>query len=376
MMLDSKNFGPASYANWKAFDQKEKLKAIVEFPIFTDARITGEAIEGYGPYKFLNAVPVDNRPGLLKPSIVLRAEYYLDNDLPPMKETDTSNYHGGWYPDEIAALTSLCLGIRAKAGSASRRFDNDDQLGRPQAYSSQSEPSMSLGKRLLVLPNVVGAHSLNKLDALKLLPRLSCDEAIGVIRAARLYQDALWISESEPSLSWVMLVSAIEAGANIWDKGDDSPVSKLKKSKPELYDFLINSGGNEVAERVSDEIVHTLGATNKFVKFILEFLPEPPEVRPPEWAQVKWSRKSMRAALSKIYEYRSNALHGGVPFPAPMCAGDMIGDDCMAEKPTGQAYATLGAVWMAEDTPMLLHVFEHIGRGALINWLNSMQSND
>ena len=73
--------------------------------------------------------------------------------------------------------------------------------------------------------------------------------------------------------------------------------------------------------------------------------------------------------MSKIYEYRSNALHGGIPFPAPMCNAEMKFEDCMAEKPTGLACHTLGGAWLAKDTPMLLHMFEHITRGVLLNWI-------
>ncbi|WP_445357660.1 hypothetical protein ACJJIC_18995 [Microbulbifer sp. ANSA002] len=367
--------GPISCTNWKAFENREAHRATIEYPLYTDARIIGEISEGYGPYKFLNTVPGDDRPGLLKPSIILRVEFHLENNLAQMNETDTSNYHGGWFPDEIAALVSLCLGIRVKAADESRRFDQGgDPLGRPQTFRFRREPTMSLDDRQLKLPNSVGAHSLENLTPIKNLPNLSGREAIAVIRAARLYQDALWIGESEPALSWLMLVSALESGANMWHQGDDSPVSKLEASKPNLYSILENTGVEGLTEIVANEIVHTLGATSKFIKFILKYLPEPPEKRPLAWAQIPWSRTFMRSALGKIYEYRSNALHGGIPFPAPMCSGEIIIGNCMAEKPTGVACQTLGGVWLAEDTPMLLHMFEYIARGTLINWIKSLEN--
>jgi len=292
-----------------------------------------------------------------------------------MNETDTSNYHGGWFQDEIAALVSLCLGIRVRAADESRRFDGGgDPLGRHQAFRFRSEPTMNLGERRLKLPNSVGDHYLKNISPIKLLPKLSREEAIVVIRAARLYQDALWVAESEPALSWLMFVSALEAGANMWHKGDDTPVSELKESKPDLYSILENTGIEGLTESVAKEIVHTLGATNKFIKFVMKFLPDPPEKRPREWAKISWSRTSMKAALGKIYEYRSNALHGGIPFPAPMCNGGMMIEGCMVEKPTGLACSTLGGVWLAEDTPMLLHMFEYIARGVLINWISSLRN--
>lgn len=365
--------GPSSYINWLAFKNKVVLKSISEFPLYTDARIIGEITQDFGPYKLLNTVPITDGPGVLQTSIVLRVELYLGNELPQMKETDTSNYHGGWLPDEMAALVSLCMGIRVKAGDESRRFDiKGDPLGSPQAFRFRNEPTMSLGDKRLKLPNAVGSHSLEKLEPIKLLPKLSSNEVVAAIRAARLYQDALWIGESEPALAWVMFVSALETGANIWQAQDDTPISKLESSKPELFKILSETGITELPEKVAEQIVPSLGATNKFIKFVLEYLPDPPDNRPPDWAQIPWSKTAMKKALSKIYGYRSNALHGGIPFPAPMCRAEHVIEGTMSEKPTGLASHTLGGTWVAEDTPMLIHMFEFITRGVLLNWLNDL----
>lgn len=368
---------PISSANWKAFENGESLKTTVEYPLYTDAKITGEIAEGYGPYKFLNTVPMEDHPGLLQPSIILRAEFYLlGDDLQQMNETNASNYHGGCFPDEIAALVSLCLGIRVKAADVTRCFDQDgDPLGRPKAFKSRSAPTMSLGDRQLKLPNSVGAHSLDNLTPIKILPELSGKKSITVIRAARLYQDAIWIGESEPALSWLMLVSALEAGANIWHQGDDSPISQLKEVKPDLYNLLENSGIDGLTENIANEIAHTFGATNKFIKFVMKYLPGPPENRPQEWAQISWHKNFMKKALNKIYWYRSVALHEGTPFPYPMCNGEPFAGNFMAEKPIALTSIALGGVWSSEDTPMLLHMFEYIARGTLINWINSLKNN-
>lgn len=34
-------------------------------------------------------------------------------------------------------------------------------------------------------------------------PTLEAKQAIALVRSARLYQDALWLVESEPNLSWL-----------------------------------------------------------------------------------------------------------------------------------------------------------------------------
>lgn len=127
-------------------------------------------------------------------------------------------------------------------------------------------------------------------------------------------------------------------------------------------------------ERVAEEIAPSLGATKKFIDFVLEFLPEPPAARPPPGMQLSWDKRSIKESLSKVYSYRSRALHGGTPFPAPMCEPPFRHQDweASAERPMGLASRSMGGTWMIEDTPMLLHTFEFIGRGALQRWWQSL----
>jgi hypothetical protein len=100
----------------------------------------------------------------------------------------------------------------------------------------------------------------------------------------------------------------------------------------------------------------------------------PPPRRPVQWAQQSWEPRDMKKSLGLIYGHRSNALHGGIPFPAPMCLAPMtIGSNPMpVEVPIGLSSSTKGATWAAKDTPMLLHTFEYIARGALLNWFRSL----
>jgi hypothetical protein len=212
------------------------------------------------------------------------------------------------------------------------------------------------------------------LEPLSLLPKISPLDAIALIRAVRLYQDALWIAESEPSLSWVMLVSSIEAAANRWRTADVSPLEKLKDSKPELVAFLDDTGVEGLSSKVAECVADSLGSTKKFVDFVMRFLPLPQSVRPAEWGQHSWEPQQMNKTMRLIYGYRSDALHGGRPFPAPMCEPPYRHGDwgAPAEKPLGLATSTMGGTWLAKDTPMLLHTFEYIVRHALLKWWQSM----
>jgi len=361
--------GPFIYMNWLAANKGEKILRILEYPLYTDAHITGEVIEGYGPYKFFNAISF-LKSGVVNPGIFLRMDLHLSEKLPDFSKTSTEFYHGGWLPDEISALVSLALGIRLKACGSTREFYPDgDPFGRP-SLDYKPYPILSIDYRRLILPNVAGTHSLEKLTPLSFILKLSPSNLIALIRAARFYQDALWIAESEPSLSWIMFVSAVETAANQWRKEKDDPIDRLKNfNGGKLYDLLFETYDHELVERVANLIYKSLGSTKKFIDFVIKFLPGPPMKRPDQWAQLNWSHSSMRKTLGKVYDYRSRALHDGEQFPAPMCMPPVRLEtwESYSERPFG-SISSAGGIWLAKDTPILLNTFEYITRGSLLNW--------
>ena len=149
-------------------------------------------------------------------------------------------------------------------------------------------------------------------------------------------------------------------------------MEKLCTFKPELKNVLFEQGGDAHVETVAKMIVNFMGAGRKFREFILEFLPPPPEDRPKVGSKHPWNEKDIKKTLNKIYQYRSDALHGGKTFPAPMCFPPLIFDGIPNEVPFGLATMTKGGTWKREDTPILLHTFEYIVRGALLNWWASL----
>jgi hypothetical protein len=365
--------GSFSWENWKAKLSSAPLKSSLEYPLFTDCRITGEVAEGLGPYQLLNAVPtVDTE--LLLPYLVLRIDYHCEEDKPDWRGTNVDRYHGGGLEDEIAALVSLCLGIRMKAGGISRLFDiQKDPRGRPTQWEIDRNPILSKPfRRSSVLPFALREHSLDYTAPLSQLHVLSAKESVAIVRAARFYQDAMWVAESEPQLCWLLFVSAIETAAAFWRTSNDSPVDRLSTSRPKLKEVLLDAGGEELLLTVADMMSDYMGATKKFVDFLMEFLPEAPQKRPSKAFQTSWEPTEMRKSLRTIYRWRSRALHGGVPFPAPMCLAPTHYEGELQEVSVGSAMSTRGAVWVAEDTPMLLYVFEYIVRSTLLNWWQSL----
>lgn len=367
--------GPPSYENWVAYERGAPAQESWEYPFYTDARIVGELTEGYGPYQFFNTLSLAGVNDV-QSAIVLRAHWHAVangvSQYPNFSETDEGYYHGGDAHDELAALLSLALGIRCKAGPANRRFAGGDPCGNPIAWDCYRpvlpfRPSV----RGPIIPQAAKAsRSLDLLNPLKLLPRLRPTVAIAIIRAARLYQDGLWISESEPSLSWLMFVSAIEVAAENWSGTIETPLDALTRTKPELVERLTAVGGRKLCNLVAREFAHLSEATRKFCSFVQSQLGDPPTARPPPAFRCSWDSKNMRSTLGRIYKYRSRALHGGTPFPVPMCEPpfNMRDWDAPSEVPHGLATSAKGGVWRREDTGMLLHVFEQITREVLLKW--------
>jgi hypothetical protein len=175
-----------------------------------------------------------------------------------------------------------------------------------------------------------------------------------------------------------MFVSAAEVAAVHWRAAelDNDPERLFRQLKPSWAERLDRAGDSSLVGDMARQWADLLGATNRFIKFLQAHLPDAPAQRPPV-GKVDWSGKKIRVALSQIYEYRSLALHAGVPFPAPMCSPPFSvshENETPTERPLGLAVASSGGVWKYEDLPMHLHVFAYIVRGALMKWWEGMKS--
>lgn len=360
-----------NWLNWSNVSDPHDA-TVVEYPLYSDAHITGKFHEGLGPYSFLNAFPDRAIPGTINVPIILRVEIHLPEWNPEdISGTDESLYYGGAWVDEIAALTSVALGVRTHAGTESRRFGPpfDDPYGQP--LEKKNEPIFRAQPEQLVLPSVVRKHSMDQLEILESIPQIDPERYVKLIRACRSYQNALWIAESEPNLAWLLFVSALETAANDFYETDASPDERLRASKPELVTYLEEYGDAEHVRKVAELIASSLGATKKFRDFTMHFRPDAPVQRPEhETLQVKWSNSGLKRVLSKVYEYRSRYLHGGIPFPAPMLLfPDPVGNESPPpEVPFGLASSSQGGTWLKKDVPINLHCFHYIARGVLLNW--------
>jgi hypothetical protein len=89
-----------------------------EYPLYTDAHIVAEV--EHGPYSFLNAIPLAQ--GTVRAAVILRFDWHWEFPSLDWSKTDAQRYHGGSPPDEVAALASLAMGVRLRAGDSMREF--------------------------------------------------------------------------------------------------------------------------------------------------------------------------------------------------------------------------------------------------------------
>jgi hypothetical protein len=365
--------GPQVFRNWLASSQPDATPLrISEYPLFSDSRVTSEEAATYMPYAFLNPIPLKEYPGFFRPAIYVRIEYFLPLRVPKIEKTDTSAFHGGTLIDEIGALLSLALGIRIKAGTPSREFDDKkDPRGRPVGWLGQPEFLNTKYDRVVV-PSAISRPSLELLSPLLRLRTMTPDEANTLVKAARSYQKALLVAEEDPSLAWLFLVTAVEKAAGWWKSWSAPKLDTFRELKPELYLELSKlDEGDRACVMVAEDLFDLIRSKRKFVEFLLKFLPAPPAERPVVRAQVDWSESAMRKSLMKIYDHRSNALHEGTPFPPVMCDQpfkERSGDGRWYEEPGAHGYGTSGGTWTKEDVPMYLNTFAYIVRGALLKW--------
>jgi len=171
----------------------------------------------------------------------------------------------------------------------------------------------------------------------------------------------------------------LEVAANEWQKEQGDKIARLQHSKPDLYKFLVNLEDRSILPTVAEHIADSLGITRKFVEFVSKFLPDPPQLRPPELAQFNWESSQLKKALRTIYGYRSDALHNGRPFPGPMCEAPARLDSSWqapAEKMIAQATSQRGGVWLQDAIPMNLYLFEYIARTALLKWWEGLLTQE
>ena len=359
------SFRPKSWANWHAHLEGRGARSAHEFDLYSDSVVHGTTRD-LGPYSVMNLIAGERREtALARPVMALRVRYSAD---PNPEDADAE--HGRRQPDEVAALISLILGIRLKAGGATRHFDfwdKDEPLGAPRAQAEVQTPVLLPGAWTEIIAHARRTADLDELEILDAYPRLDATSAIALMRSARLYQEALWLSEREPWLTWLLLVSAVETAANEHKSASEpAPADLLRELDPKLAAVAIKYG-EECVRDVANTQRKLLGATKKFLVFLQTFMPEPPILRPDKY-RLEWTWDGLSGPLKQVYRLRSEYLHGGVPFPWQLRTAPPPQEGVPTER-----YPVRVEEGVSDpDLPMNVHVFEYIARGALLRWWKSL----
>lgn len=361
-----------SYKNLKFEKQGKELTCITEFHLYSDCRFIGQIDDG-SVYCFLNMLPRITQSPSVMPSITARVRWHsnLNEMMLSGSESHTKDYHGGWYNDEIAALASLLLGVRFHASSINRTFDYySGEFGQPQADHSLP-PALSFKYNTPIVPSAIKNTNIAPLELVNKIHLLTEKNFNYLIKSARSYQNALWICESSPNMGWLLLVSALECAANQWSKSNASAVVRFQQAHPSLYQQLDTDELNHLIPKIAKEFSSTFGATKKFIDFCINFYPDEPENRP-EWGRIDWKEESLREIFRKIYSYRSKALHGGQPFPEPMCSHPEKREGYAEVGLSALACSTLGGTWLPQDVPINLNTFNIMVHSILNKWWRSL----
>jgi hypothetical protein len=377
-VCDAVGMGTDAWRNWNAFNELKPEIENADHELYSDRHFVGGPLT-YGPYCLAVIIGLDGSgtTPAIRPAVRLRVgvhanliqDVVIDGELVP---ANSDAYHGGAVSDEIAALASLTLGVRLRVAGTSRLSGIHEHGGeRPPIYL-EVVPIAHPGRpgREYIPAALNRPADLSQLERMDSFPRLDEGAQVELIRAARAYAAGLWWSNEDQNLAWLQFVTAVEIAANHWRKVRAAPQELVEDLWPELWS-AVQSANDLVRAEVSKLVAPQIRATRKFVDFLTECAPGPPELRP-SFGELDWAKMAEHAKL--IYAYRSTALHGGKPFPLPMLEQPRREENgAIQEVPWGLNTGGLGGVWDAKDTPMLLSTFEYIARGSLLNWWDELR---
>lgn len=368
---------PNLYRNW--WYSGTKKQGMLEFPVWTDVRVSG-AIKLSGPFTIVNLVPLGHASGRLVEALLLRVDWYLQQDTSALMRGKTIDdaYHGGSIQDELAALLSLKFGRRFRSADCTRLFSESDPYGEVSGYYPPIRPIMETqwSHRGRIIPEAFGDVQISGWPKLEQYPLLSEFDVVALMKAARQYQAALWLAETDANMCWLLLISAIETAAHHWSAETIGHEQRLRDSHlgKDIIELLKKHNAIEAFPKLAELLKEAHGAVKEFREFIFTFLLNPPLRRPVQAFQVSWEKKDLKKDLDKIYTFRSDFVHGAKPFPAPLTRPPLPSSDRIpSERPAGIASGFDSHVWIVRDLPMYLHTFEHIVRGCLLNWWDSLK---
>lgn len=388
MPEDDANKGPFLFESWRARISRKELKNNYEFPIYSDVSSLSKVPPGqYGPCLFLDPGHQPNPEGDFHPVLNVRYWDYFESLGTEVSGTDTKSFHGGGPSDEVAALVSLMLGIRTKPGPITKTFSGQGGSGERPIRRQEKHCFPRIDSECQVIPNAVagGPRAFEGIELFDEFFKFDATDANALMKSARSYQKALLVSEDDPTLSWLFLVTAIEGAAKCSINAGKDSLELYSEMEPEFSEKLRRLCPNAL-EMISDKYAELSRNTWKFIEFMMKYHPSAPDKRPKCWAQLDWTKDSLNRDFKTIYKHRSVTLHEGTPFPDPMCMKPPKTGSCCWETPIPYRNTnpnikkppstSLGGKWSDKDLPMFLNTFEYIARKSLLKWWGELKTQD
>lgn len=323
-----------------------------EYEVTTNAEVIGEM--SYGPYYFsVWELGFGKREGDER-RLCLRVEHRMTvgDDTPMIDPSREGFYHGGGVPDELIALSSLFLRRRLSLGPVVR-MDNLPRMY-DHRFSSRSWVDQSV---------IAGQSNLAELQEwFPLVEQLRSDLHQRFILASKLYQQSLAVIETNSEMSYLNLISAIEVLSGDHDIGEVTLEDRDKK----LAELVDSVADVKLRQAIALQILKSERfIQRRFVMFTMDHIDDEFFTDPNRPTLGRVERENLPHLLKRIYQYRSNALHGGEPFPSFVLRAPIQGE----EMPFGLNITQGERVWDSKDYIPLLHFFERLVRYVLLNYL-------
>ena len=193
-----------------------------------------------------------------------------------------------------------------------------------------------------------------------------------LVLAARRYQEALRYIPENVDLSYLLLVSAIEAVSGEALSGFKPPPETIVEDRADMVKHLRSLSISETEIFRIIEIVskRERWVKEKFVRFIENYVPDDvwnsadPLYPGLEFAGLVPDRQDLRGTLTRIYEQRSASSHRGIAYPPYVAIGT-------SPWMTDDAFRALMAAAQSDRIPPVTW-FERLTQATLITFVRSL----
>ena len=352
---------------WIDYDEAPSIQrpSHCDFHFRCRVRLTGQLDFGYGHFQFWE-IPRSGQDARTERMALLRTSF------PPPPESPSLNvpprklqyYHPQGIGGELASLLTLFTRTHFLLSAES--------CSSPALFTRHSEEPAALcgnldGKKLkleTVLPLFEALKKIRGAELAETAPAHLRSFCSRFLMSARFYSLGLPLMESDDTLAYTCLVSAVEASLGNFPGTTWSFADVFPDVAPLLDKFVSAPEGREAIERAL--LTPTPKIKQRFIEFVTENLADSfwqDGTRPREAYSRFENLADIERYLKAIYDARSKALHEGEPVP-PQSQPN-------TEKPLGLGMKIPGRKeWKGKELLPSVRAFERLVHHALVEHLH------